>query len=292
MKGTKRQLITYALLGLATAFAVFYGFKAYKLKQELKAEVEKEAEIQKEVESHQKLLRIDSMLVEGEYSSALRAYNAAFDNKDIDDVAGVQLRIDIAEQLLRMKSGEHPSQAALAVRDSLDSIQMRLASMPLEVRQYDSISFALEKTKVQLANMRSQLQRKSFGEYLQFTNSKGSQMHYVGQVSGKKANGYGVALLNTGSRYEGEWKDNQRHGEGSFYWSDGEYYVGSYENDQRNGLGTYYWPNGEKYVGSWKDDKRNGKGIFYGKDGNIITEGIWKADKLVEAEKKEKNNGR
>ncbi|MEL6306466.1 MAG: response regulator, partial [Bacteroidota bacterium] len=31
----------------------------------------------------------------------------------------------------------------------------------------------------------------------------------------------GVALLSTGSRYEGQWKNNQRHGQGTFYWPDG-----------------------------------------------------------------------
>jgi len=130
--------------------------------------------------------------------------------------------------------------------------------------------------------MRNKLRNKAIGEYLTFSNTKGSQMHYVGQVKNGKANGFGVALLNTGSRYQGAWRNNQRHGDGSFYWADGQYYIGSYSNDLRNGQGTYYWPNGEKYVGQWKDDKRNGEGVFYGKDGAIITSGIWKNDKLAD----------
>ena len=137
----------------------------------------------------------------------------------------------------------------------------------MQIEQKDSLNFALEKANIQLRNLRSQLKERSFGEYLTFKSKKGNQMHYVGKVNNGMANGYGMALLDTGSRYEGEWKNNQRHGEGSFYWSDGDYYVGHYENAERNGFGTYYFHNGEKYVGDWKDDKRNGDGNFYGKDG-------------------------
>jgi hypothetical protein len=162
-----------------------------------------------------------------------------------------------------------------------DSAEIKEATYSDAQMSADSLSFALKKARVQLACMRKQLAEKSFGEYLTFTNSKGSQMHYVGQVKHGKANGYGVALLNTGSRYVGNWKDNQRSGEGTYYWADGEYYQGSYKNDRRHGEGTYFWPNGEKYVGHWKDDQRSGEGTFYGKDGNVIADGIWKDDKLA-----------
>lgn len=284
-QSNKKQFIAYIVAGAAIVVALFYIFKSSSLRSRLKTSQQKEAHLTKEMENHRNLLRIDSMLVEGQYGSALKAYNEQFDNKDIEDVSGVRLRIDLAQQLIKLKSGEyidHPSQRE---RDSLDSIQKQRMTLPIEIRRYDSLSFAHEKSKIQMANLRRQLKNKSFGEYLTFTSSKGSQMHYVGQVSGKKANGYGVAILDTGSRYEGQWKDNQRHGEGSFYWADGEYYVGQYSNDQRNGQGTYYWPNGEKYVGQWKDDKRNGDGVFYGKDGEVITRGLWKNDKLVNEKK-------
>ena len=132
-----------------------------------------------------------------------------------------------------------------------------------------------------MSRLRRQLHQKSFGEYLTFTNSKGSQIHYVGKVKGGKANGHGVAILNTGSRYVGEWKDNQRHGYGTFYWKDGEFYEGQYKNDKRSGQGTYYWPNGEKYVGQWKDDQRSGKGAFYSKDGKLMASGVWEDDKMI-----------
>ena len=246
---------------------------------------QKQAQESKEMEAYRQLLRIDSILAKGEYETALRAYNSEVGDKDMVDNSGVQLRIAIAEQLLQMRAGKNSNKGVMAKLDSLDSIQSNRLMLNKEVNRYDSLNFALEKAKVQLRGMRAQLKNKSFGEYLSFKSSKDNRMHYVGQVKNDLANGLGVAILNTGSRYEGEWKANQRHGEGTFYWPDGEYYIGTYLNDKRNGLGTYYWPNGEKYVGQWKDDKRNGKGVFYGKDGEAITKGIWKEDKLIEEDK-------
>ena len=278
MKDKRTQLIPFALLGLCLALLLFYIFKSVSLKKRLLASEENQKRNIEHAEYQQRLSRIDSMLVSGDYHSALNAYNSEL--KDGETASEVELRIELAQQLLKLRDGQRPNLEAMALRDSLDSIQSQRTILPTEIRQYDSLSFALEKSKVQLANMRRRLQNRAMGEYLTFTNSKGSQMHYVGQVKNGMANGFGVALLNTGSRYKGEWLDNQRHGEGAFYWADGEYYVGNYSSDKRNGLGTYYWPNGEKYVGQWKDDKRNGAGTFYGKDGEIVTEGVWSNDKL------------
>ena len=158
-----------------------------------------------------------------------------------------------------------------------------LALIPSEdPRKVDSVLFVLKKSRMKIQNLQRQLEQKAAGEYLTFQSSKGSKVHYVGQVKNNKAHGEGLALLETGSRYEGDWKENQRHGEGAFYWPDGEYYIGEYKNDKREGRGTYYWPNGEKYVGEWADDKRNGKGSFYNEEGEIITSGIWQNDELVQ----------
>ncbi|MGB3149862.1 MAG: hypothetical protein WBB27_04300 [Maribacter sp.] len=285
MNNKKTTIITYSSLAIAIVVAIFFMFKSNGLQKELKQSNNNKAAIDKAIKSYQQLLQIDSILVKGQYELALKAYNDEMKDKDMDDIAGVQLRIDIAEQLLRMKVERGSNQVGEVKLDSLDSIQSSRLFKNREIKRYDSLNFAFEKTKVQLEGMRSQLKNKSFGEYLSFKSSKANQMHYVGQVKSNQANGRGVAILNTGSRYEGEWKANKRHGEGTFYWPDGEYYVGSYLNDQRNGLGTYYWPNGEKYVGQWKNDKRNGKGVFYGKDGKEITSGIWKNDKLAEEDK-------
>jgi len=280
----KRTLTLYLLLGLSVVTAIFLLFRTNGLQQQLKKSEVSKSGLEKKVFEHQELMRIDSMLVEGDYNSALKQYNFQLENKLGNDSIGLQLRIALTEDLQKWRSAEQAISDSLA-KNSLDSIQNEMAATPKEIRRYDSLSFVLEKTKVQMSNMRRQLKEKSFGQYMQFKSQKGNQMHYVGEVKNDKANGYGIALLDTGSRYEGQWKNNQRHGEGTFYWPDGEYYVGNYVSDRRNGAGTYYWPNKEKYIGQWKDDKRNGQGTFYGKDGEVVTKGIWKDDKLDKPEK-------
>lgn len=274
------------LLVVMLVIATYSFFKITNLKKQLKTSENKVSGMFKKATEYDELLRIDSLLIKGEYDSAINAYTSQLSDKDIEEASGIRLRIDIAKKLSNLKRNRQFSELDSTEKDSLDSIQnIRLSSIPREIKQYDSLNFVLEKTKVELVSVKRQLKRKSFGEYITFTNKKGSQFHYVGQVKNNKANGFGIALLNTGSRYEGEWKDNQRHGEGNFYWADGEHYSGAYLYDQRNGYGTYYWPNGEKYSGQWKEDKRNGEGVFYGEDNEVVTQGIWKDDKLVEEEK-------
>jgi len=278
----KRTIVPYVLLISTCAVAVFFMFRSRGLESKIQKNEDEKISLQRRMADYERLFRIDSMLVEGNFDKVLNSYNESA--KSIDDGNRViPLRIALAEKMLELRARANTIKDTLS--ENLDSLRMAAMAIPKEVRQFDSLSFALEKSKVQLARMRQQLKVKSFGEYLTFKSEKGNQMHYVGEVKGKMANGFGIALLDTGSRYEGEWKDNQRHGEGTFYWPDGEYYQGSYLNDQRNGTGTYYWPNKEKYTGQWKEDKRNGEGIFYGKDGEVVTSGIWKDDKLVEENK-------
>ncbi len=288
MKQQRLTLILGIFLLLAIGCAVFYGIKSTQLQNELQASREFQTQLDSRIAVEQELMGIDSMLIDGDYRKALNAYEAQYDQVDIDEGPSIEMRVALVKELLRLR---YENQLASLREDQLqqiDSIQLDLEETPEQIRKADSLSFALEKTKVRLKCLERKLKEKSFGEYLRFTNSKGSQMHYVGQVKNGKANGFGVALLNTGSRYEGEWKDNQRHGQGTYYWSDGQYYEGEYLNDRRNGQGTYYWPNGEKYTGHWEDDERDGHGTFYGKDGEIVADGTWADDKLEDADKTQK----
>lgn len=274
----KRIAIPYSLLIAATLIALFFMFRTADLKNRLDKSTEQEVKISKDISDYESLLTIDSMLIHGNYDSALDSYKTTMETKEMGNRT-VQLRIALAERFIALNTGAGNGNELDAMRDTMD----RKPSATLrELNAYDSLVFILEKKQVQLNGLRRQLQQGSYGEYLNFKSKKNTQMHYVGEVTNNMANGNGIALLDTGSRYEGEWKDNARHGEGKFYWADGEYYIGSYSNDKRNGLGTYFWPNGEKYVGHWADDKRNGSGIFYGSDGNVVTKGLWKNDKLKE----------
>lgn len=280
----KRIIIPYILFGAMFIIALGLFLKTTNLQGDLHQLDARQTDLAKTVTTYEDLASKDSILLSGNYNIALQEYEKIARELG-DDSMGVRLRIALAEKIKTYSEERTGLLEDTIERDSLNSDQLTSTS---EIRRYDSLSFAHEKTKIQLSRLRKQLQEKSFGEYITFKSKKGNQMHYVGRVSKNKANGFGIALLDTGSRYEGEWLNNERHGQGTFYWPDGEYYVGSYSHAKRNGLGTYYWPNGEKYVGFWKDDKRNGQGDFYAADGSILTSGVWKNDKLVETDKKEK----
>lgn len=281
-----RKISTRSLLVLlvlvSTATTLFFGFRAHQLQTKLKSTEAAKLQVEEKIAMQEQLRDIDSVLICGGYQEALSAYEAKSTEVGITEDASIEMRVALVKELLRLQYENRMAGLREAESGGNDSVHMLPKELAFEVQsRADSLSFALEKARVQLQCLRRQLAEKSFGEYLTFTNNKGSRMHYVGQVKHGKANGYGVALLNTGSRYVGEWKDSRRHGEGTYYWPDGEYYQGTFKDDKRNGEGTYYWPNGEKYVGHWKDNQRSGEGIFYGKDGKVIADGIWKDDKLA-----------
>lgn len=282
----KKQHLTksiYFLFALSIGFAGYFYFKTKSLQEQLLVQEKLQEELSTiDIVDTEELMEIDAMIIDGDdYSQALKAYQDKYEEHVLAEEAALELRISLTQKLLQLHSKPKQDSAALAMQQRLDSITSQMASAPKEIQQYDSLNFALEKAKVQIARMQKQLKQKSFGEYLAFTNTKGSQMHYVGQVKNGKAHGFGVAILNTGSRYIGEWKDNKRHGEGTFYWADGQYYAGNYVDDKRSGKGTYHWPNGEKFVGQWKDDERMGEGAFYGKKGDVVASGVWENDELV-----------
>ena len=270
---------------VAAGFAVYFGIKTYSLENQIQANKDFLDQLDEQMAAQQELEVIDAMLIEGDYKEALNAYEEQYEEGELNDAPSIEMRVALIKELLRLQYENKLAALQNDQEQEIDSTLLAIGPSPEDIMQSDSLSFALEKANVRIQCLTRKLKEKSFGEYLTFTNSKGSQMHYVGQVKNGKANGFGVALLNTGSRYEGEWKDNMRHGEGTYYWSDGQYYVGEYLNDKRNGTGTYHWPNKEKYTGHWKDDKRSGEGIFYGKDGEVVADGTWEDDKLDDTAK-------
>jgi len=288
MKISKTNLILYSILAVLSVSTIYSFVKNRQLHRELEENTKSETSISEILIRSKALSQIDSMLVKGQYKSAINAYKQQYGDIVTEGNRDIKFRIELAEQLLEL-SDDISNEDSTSVNGQLSNhYQNSNLEAPTGIRKYDSLNFVLKKTRVQLEKMKKLLQKKSYGTYLTFKNTKKHKVHYVGQVKREKANGYGVAILDTGSRYEGEWLNNVRHGEGSFYWVDGEYYVGQYENDRRNGKGSYFWPNGEKYVGGWKNDQRDGEGIFYNKDGKIVTKGIWKNDKLIKEEKTNK----
>jgi hypothetical protein len=277
----KKSIVPF-LLVLIAVVAVFLFVKTRSLQNQLAQTQKKQNLLSQELSDYEKLVQIDSLLLKGEYDTALNSYHQTL-NVQNENKMRIPLRIALAQKLFQVEQANK-----IAKKNRIEESDTPVAAKintPKDIRKQDSLSFTLEKTKVQLAHLRRQLQKKAFGEYIQFKSQKGNKMHYVGEVKKGKANGFGIALLDSGSRYEGEWKNNQRHGEGTFYWADGQYYVGTYNSDKRSGYGSYFWPNGEKYEGEWEDDKRSGSGKFFGTDGAIVTTGQWEDDKLVNADK-------
>ncbi len=282
MKSQNYTFIISAFAIVVAISAITFFVKNKELRTELKASAEKGEQLERTMEYYEQMAQVDSLLVEGNYEDALNTSKEQLQQIN-DGHESVELRIALANKMLKMDDGLRRMSEADSLRDQVDSTSVN--SMASTIAKIDSLQFALEKSKVRLHRLKRQLRDNSGGAYLTFTNSKGSQIHYVGEIKDGKANGNGIALLNTGSRYKGQWKDNKRHGEGTFHWPDGDYYVGDYENDKRSGQGTYFWHNGEKFVGLWKNDERTGEGVFYGKEGEVVAQGHWEGDELVEAVK-------
>ena len=280
------MLITLVLATVAGCLALYFFVRTQVLQNALETSRTTVKEQSNKEELVASLQGIDDLLLQGQYEQALKAYQNQLSLADSAASPFIEKRIQLTRNLMAMRKTIYEANRSNDDTVEVDSTASTTTPPPDEFRKYDSLLFALEKTKVQLNNAQQQLKRKAFGEYLTFTNSKGSTIYYVGEVRNNKANGKGVALYSTGSRYQGEWKDNFKHGEGTFYWPDGERYNGNYVNDRREGVGTYYWPNGEKFAGGWKNDRRNGNGAFYNEDGEIMASGTWKEDELVEVDKK------
>lgn len=281
MKFKTPFLIVSVLLSLTFGLWMRKATEVKDLKLQLAASQSEEQAVSAQLKALGTSRHIDSLLASGRFREALKEQQSLPEGEGSLDASGIRLRMAVIADLLAQRETLQRQ-----IRDQIQS-EAEMPSLPSahpdsEGRQVDSLYFALEKAHLELHGLRRQLREKSNGQYLTFTTDKGTRIYYVGEVRNGKANGYGIALLETGSRYEGEWKDNRRHGEGSFYWPDGQYYVGHYENDHRNGNGSYFWPNGEKYVGDWENDRRSGEGVFYSETDQVVAQGTWKDDELVE----------
>ena len=221
---------------------------------------------------------IDSLLFAGDYKKAMKLTEELSQGQAFSEENPLNFRYRIAKSMADMQRKMSTRQVNPVPKTSLEEMET--------TSEDDSLQTELYKIQSELAKLKQKLDRKPKSKYLQFKTSKGTALHYVGTIENNQATGFGIALLETGSRYEGEWKEGQRHGTGKFFWDDGQRYEGEYKNDMREGLGTYFWVNGEKYVGEWKNDQRNGRGEFYNKRGKLKTTGIWKNDILIEENRK------
>lgn len=242
------------------------------------------------IDKYEELQLADSLFHLAKYRTAITAYQDIIetDNEQLSTDA-LQNRIRHAQYLVNMRATmkslqESANEEVTAPEPVSSPITAPVVLVNMEEpnsQRYDSLSFVLQKANLQINDLQRQLEESSSSDYLSFKSKKGNNIYYVGEIKDGKANGQGVALFSTGSRYFGEWKDNMKHGEGAFYWKDGAYYEGQYAADKRSGEGTYHFPKGDVFVGNWENDLRHGKGVFYNKKGKIIAEGIWEEDELL-----------
>lgn len=166
------------------------------------------------------------------------------------------------------------------VRNRIDTVFVDTLKDVYEHR-IETLSKQLADSRQELENLNVQLEAASRDtEVLELKSTKGVSLIYVGKVKNGKANGFGVALYESGSTYAGEWKNNLRDGYGKFRWTDGELYEGHYKEDKREGFGVYTWKNGERYEGTWANDSRNGSGRVLKKSGEVKKEGTWVDDEF------------
>lgn len=291
----KRFYLSPLVLALLAAIvsALYLMHRVTKAEQQLAVLTAQEPSASPELTAHRRLAAADAYLYAGRYDDASAAYKRLQQDSSFVGMASpLADRLNHAQTLRRMSialdtlstlSGRRPLSAApLPMPASVRPKGVApLAIANSRPEDFDSLSFALQKAELRIRNLEQRLQRSTAGNYLTFTSGQGNEVYYVGDVTAGKANGSGVALLSSGSRYAGDWRDNRRHGEGTFRWSDGAYYEGSFYNDQRDGQGTYHFPSGEVYVGEWENDLRNGEGVVYDRDGEVVAQGLWEDDELV-----------
>ena len=201
-KPISRPVLRLAL-AITSIIAVIFGIRTFQLQKNLDIAMNTQIRAVEERAIQKDLIRIDSILLQGKYEDAFKAYKAKSGEVESPGFSGIDVRMTLLEEVMRLKNEQYLTSLQLDRTESVDSTSSGMALPSATRRKVDSLSFALEKANLQLQFYNKQMANKSYGEYLTFTNSKGSQMHYVGHVQHGKANGYGVALLNTGSRYVG-----------------------------------------------------------------------------------------
>ena len=124
---------------------------------------------------------------------------------------------------------------------------------------------------------------------------------YYGEFSNNKREGYGKALLNDGSIYEGTFKNGWRsngilkfkngdtytgsfkdgafNGDGKFLFANGNLYTGQFKNGNYYGKANIKYASGDIYIGYLKDLKFDGEGEYLSKNGQVYR-GLYKDGKF------------
>mmetsp|Transcript_47653 Transcript_47653/g.69677 ORF Transcript_47653/g.69677 Transcript_47653/m.69677 type:complete len:371 (+) Transcript_47653:485-1597(+) len=116
--------------------------------------------------------------------------------------------------------------------------------------------------------------------------------------------GHGVEVLDSGTRYEGQFLGGEWHGHGVVTYANGDVCSGEYVRGLVQGMGLFRWASGDTYRGQWArgavlghglyaytdggrhaggfvDDLKSGPGVYVGPDCQL-QEGRWERDNLLQ----------
>mmetsp|Transcript_24281 Transcript_24281/g.38900 ORF Transcript_24281/g.38900 Transcript_24281/m.38900 type:complete len:218 (+) Transcript_24281:64-717(+) len=115
--------------------------------------------------------------------------------------------------------------------------------------------------------------RPQFGEGREELSDGG---YYEGSFRFGKREGPGVLVYNvdSGERYEGQFRSDCLDGDGKKLWPDGTVYEGQWKAGRKDGEGVLTETKARSYKGQWKDGKRHGIGTQT-LDGESRYEGRW-----------------
>ncbi|MBS2211978.1 hypothetical protein KEM09_11215 [Carboxylicivirga mesophila] len=215
---------------------------------------------------------IDSMGSSDHYSNRAREIIEArkMDNTSYTELADkLRRRSNAIRQLLANKH---------ELNDSLESVKSSLGTLQHE---NDSMRVSNRYISQKVNELSDSIGAITPMDALVLQNADGVTIRYIGGTNDGQAEGFGYAIFDSKSFYEGYWHSNQRWGTGKYHWPNGDFYEGEYANDLRNGYGIYHFSSGELYKGHWKNDLRHGHGILLSKDGKVLFRGKWKDNEPV-----------
>jgi uncharacterized membrane protein YhaH (DUF805 family) len=108
---------------------------------------------------------------------------------------------------------------------------------------------------------------------------------YSGQFQRGELVGAGV-FTRGATTYEGEFRQNKPSGVGVLSLdaadANGGRYAGDFANGVPDGYGLRTYQPGRVFFGQWRGGKRDGYGALFDADGNLIEQGVYRADALVQ----------
>lgn len=91
---------------------------------------------------------------------------------------------------------------------------------------------------------------------------------YVGDFKNGRFDGKGILYFPEGHEYRGHWVDQVREGEGRLIFSNGDDYRGQFKQNKMDGFGIMQYSNGSRYEGQWVESRKEGEGIFFYANGD------------------------